>query len=185
MCDPHYSKTPPDNFGANLMQINKGKKFNGGNHGRNDGNHFKHKKNGDGKHRLNQRKNGFHRNRKDAWLHDPPPKDMKPVEYKGGYPVYKKVVKGKAFWWCAKCGSNCKWTTSHSAYQHDDKHKNNNQRKQTAGQANFGEGSVPNRSLWLAEIGNPHAAAQPWGTSQQPSPGSPKHDQRRGKKKGS
>ena len=119
MCDLCDSKTPPDNFGANLMQINKGKKFNGGNHGRNDGNHFKHKKNGNGKHRSNQRKNGSHRNWKDAWLCDPLSKDMKPVEYKGGHPVYKKVVEGKVFWWCAKCGTNSKWTTSHSACNQD------------------------------------------------------------------
>ena len=108
------------------MQINRGKKFNGGNHGGNKGSHFKHKKNGNGKHRSNQQKNGFQKNRKDAWLYSPPSKDMKPVEYKGGYPVYKKVVKGKEFWWCAKCGSNGKWTTSHSTHKHDDDYKNNN-----------------------------------------------------------
>ena len=117
MCNPHDSKTPPDNFGANLMQINKGKKFNGGNHGRNDGNHFKHKKNGNGKHRSNHCKNGNHKVQKDAWKFEPPPKDMKPLEFKGGYPVYKKTVKGTEGWWCAKCGPNGKWTTSHSTWR--------------------------------------------------------------------
>ena len=54
MCNPYDKKAPPDNFGANLMQINRGKKFNGGNHNGNNGNHFKHKKNGNRKHRSNQ-----------------------------------------------------------------------------------------------------------------------------------
>ena len=66
MCNPYDGKTPPDNFGANLMQINCGKKYNGGQNGRhnggynggNNGGHYKHKKNGNGKHRQNHRKNG-------------------------------------------------------------------------------------------------------------------------------
>ena len=152
MCNPYDGKTPPDNFGANLMQINRGKKHNGGHNGGNNGGHYKHKKNGNGKHRTNHRKNGNHKAQKDAWKFQPPPKDMKPIEFKKGYPVFKKVVKGKEWWWCAKCSSNGKWTTSHSTKDHDPNFQNRNKKKQSIGQANVGEGLVPDRSLWSAEI---------------------------------
>ena len=143
---------PLDNFGANLMQINQGKKQNGGHNGGNNGGHYKHKKNGNGKHQTNHRKNGNHKAQKDAWKFKPPSKDTKPIKFKGGYPVYKKVVKGKEWWWCAKCGSKGKWTTSHSTPDHNPNFNGKNKKKHSVGQANVGEGLVPNRSLWLAEI---------------------------------
>ena len=162
MCNPYDSKTPPDNFGANLMQINCRKKYNGGQNGRhnggynggNNGGHYKNKKNGNGKHRPNHHKNGNYKGGKDAWIFVPTPKDMKPDKYKGGHLVYKKVVKGKVWWWCAKCSTNGKWTTSHSTYQHDANFKSNHQRKQTVGQANFGEGLVVGNRKSVTSIFN-------------------------------
>ena len=144
MCNPCNGKAPPDNFGVNLMQINQGKKQNGGHNVRHGSGHCKHKKNADGEHQTNCCKNGNCKAQKDAWKFKPPPKDVKPLEFKGGYPMHKKIVKGREWWWCAKCRPNEKWTTSHSTCDHKPNFHNEDEQKHLVGQANFGEGLVPN-----------------------------------------
>ena len=144
-CNTPDLRAPATNFGANLMQtMGKQRKF--------QGKKSKFKKNGNGKHNKDkhQKKRKPH---KDMFaLKTIPPLPSDRYGCKNGSPWYKKMVGGKLYHWCAKCGENGRWTLSHATGDHKEGFRNNkNNENQTQGQVNLGEGLVPDAQIWLAE----------------------------------
>ena len=51
-------------------------------------------------------------------LYDPPDQCQAPNHIKKGFPVYIKTIKGKKMYWCAACGKNGRWSTTHHTGTH-------------------------------------------------------------------
>ena len=148
-CNPSNSKVPPNNFRANLTQINKGKHSNG--NGKNVVRKNQKHKNGNSNHSKNRNKNNNRnhkkkfnngRNNEKAWKTRPPTRD-KLERCVGSILICVQEVGGKVYQWCQKCGENRKWVLSHNTSTHQDnfKHKKRNGNNQRNGvQANIGEG---------------------------------------------
>ena len=134
-CNINDSKSPPKGFGTNLAQM----RHNGNRNGKSN-------RHGNGKHKKPFSKKKFTRQPKTSWKNERPKKSQleKTID---GMPVYSRIVDGRKYWWCEKCGPKGRWTNSHHTGQHDPNFsfnkKADNKKAKFQGQANLGEGLTP------------------------------------------
>jgi len=122
-CNVNDSRAPPRGYGAHLTQY----KFNGKSNGdkgnkrnKGKGNQLKNKYNGQHKKQSFKKKNENSHNA--SWKNERP-KKHELEKYVKGTPVYSRTVDGRKYWWCDKCGSKGRWTTTHHTAEHDPKFK--------------------------------------------------------------
>ena len=84
-------------------------------------------------------------------------------------PICKCVQNSQECQWCAECGDKGLWSTTHNTAAHikgfernrsSNTNGNSKSKVQFAGEANIGEGLVPDMGLWLAEINSSKATVQ-------------------------
>ena len=113
-CNPSNSKIAPNNFGANLTQINNRKHSNG--NGKNVARKNQKHKNGNGNHSKNGNRNHNRkhkkkikngRNNKNAWKTRQPTRNTF-ERHVGLVLIYVQEVGTKVYQWCQKFGDNAK-----------------------------------------------------------------------------